>query len=327
MAVDMHTRARQRGFTLTELMIGLVLGALVVLAATSMVVTSRGTYRTQDEATRLAENGRFALELLTRQIRQAGYTEFGDSTTPPASIQGTFGGGTIYESTNSDVGGADNTSINFAAPVNGSDALIVWYYGSGPAGGAADGNIIDCAGFGVANPAPNPTAYANAHVRMVFEVVPDTDGEPSLGCRPDSYNPSTFGVTRPLGNDQILVRGVEDFQVLYGEAIYAVGADPDITAPISIVYRTGQGGANPVVNWGNIVSVRFALVLRSNLGAQTDTTPQTYNLFGALYPASSDPGTQFSTAGMSVSERTRLRRVVQTTVFMRNRQSAWPSLQ
>ena len=321
----MHADDRQRGFTLTELMISLVLGALVVLAATAMVVSSRTTYRTQDEATRLAENGRFAVELISRQIRQSGYTEFGDSTAPPASFTvSPFGGAVLNDF--AQTAGNDNASVNFAAPINGSDILAVWYYGSGPAGGAADGNIIDCAGFGVASPAANPAAAMAAHVRMVFEVVPDTDGEPSLTCRRDTYDPVTLIKTRPLSGGQVLVRGVEDFQVLYGEAIYGPGVDPDSSAPTSIVYRTGQSGMNPVGVWANVVSVRFALLLRSNVGAQTDTTPQTYNLLGASYTPSGDPGVQFSTAGLSLSERTRLRRVVATTVFMRNRQASWPSL-
>ena len=282
---------RQRGFTLTEMMISLVLGALVVLAATAMVVSSRATYRTQDEATRLAENGRFAVELLSRQIRQAGYTDFGDSTTPPPSFaQDVFWNGNVYYDNSSNIGGADNASINFANAINGSDVLLTWYYGSGPVGGAADGNITDCAGFGVANPAANPGAYSNGHVRMVFEVVPDTDGEPSLGCRRDVYDPTTGQKAQAITGDVILVRGVESFQVLYGEAIYAAGADPDLVPPISIVYRQGQGATNVVSNWLNVVSVRFALLLRSNVGAQSDTTPQTYSLFGPSIRAATIPG-------------------------------------
>jgi type IV pilus assembly protein PilW len=83
-----------------------------------------------------------------------------------------------------------------------------------------------------------------------------------------------------------------------------------------------------VVNWSNVVSVRIAMLIRSDItGAQADSSAVTYNLFGAAYPGTSDPGTQFSTASMSVAERTRLRRVVQTTIFVRNRLSPWPALQ
>ena len=54
-SVPALSRSREAGVTLVELMIGLVLGAIVVLAATAMLVGSRATYRTQDETTRLAD--------------------------------------------------------------------------------------------------------------------------------------------------------------------------------------------------------------------------------------------------------------------------------
>lgn len=316
---------RQAGFTLTELMVALVLGALVVLAATAMVVTSRATYRSQDESTRVAENGRFALELVNRLVRLAGYTDFGASNAPPASY--IYVGGTDpYVDGWPSIGGIDHDATNGAA-VNGSDSLITYYYGSGPAGGPADGNVLDCAGNAVPSPAATANAYVNARERNVLYVQPDVDGEPALVCQRSIYDPVGGGRTY---DQQVLIRGVESFQVLFGEAIYAVGpppGDPDTDPPVSIVYRTGVDGVNPVVNWQNVISVRIALLLRSNIGAQPDATAQTYNLFGGSYNANGDTGTQFSTTALSASDRTRVRRVVQTTVFVRNRIATWPGLQ
>ena len=321
-----HSRARQTGFTLTELMIALVLGLLVVLAATSLVVTSRATYRNQDEATRVAENGRFALELVDRLVRLSGYTDYGESNTPPANY--------TYVATNNpyldgwpNIGGVDHEP-GTTGNINGSDSLVTWYYGSGPAGGAADGNVLDCAGVAVPSPAATPNAYVNARERNILFVQADpVDGEPSLVCQRSIYDPIGGGRTY---DQQVLIRGVESFQVLFGEAIYAVGpppGDPDTDAPVSLVYRTGVGGLNPVVNWQNVRSVKIAMLLRSNVGAQADSTARTYLLFGPSYTASGDIGTQFSTAALSTSDRTRVRRVVQTTVFIRNRVATWPALQ
>ena len=154
------------------------------------------------------------------------------------------------------------------------------------------------------------------------------------------------GAPLPLASTppQVLIRGVESFQVLFGEYVPppAVGAacqqTLDDVAPQSIVYRTGLGGGNPVAtaiapnppctktattNWGNVRAVRIAMLLRSATGARTDPDPTTtYQLFGANYPAGADPGVNFDMTTLSALEKTRVRRIVQTTVFVRNRESS-----
>lgn len=335
-------RRRQGGVTLTELMIALVLGALVVLAATAMVVTSRGTYRTQDEGTRLAESARFGLELANRMVRLAGYTNFGDDPGPPASYRDVdYTAWKLapdsYGPDGPEVVGANNSKPGGAPGLNGSDSLTIRFYGTSlPStttaanGGTADGNILDCAGFAVPEPAQNQSAYTLSRAYNVLFVDADTatDAEPALKCRRQTYDAVTGN---PTGFDtQTLIRGVEDFQVLYGEAIPQAPPKEDLDTfpPQGIVYRTGIGGFNPVVNWENVISVRVAMLLRSATGARTDPEAATvvYHLFGG-YPGATDPGADFSLSGLSVSERTRVRRVVQTTVFLRNRVGLWPSLQ
>ena len=338
-------RARQQGVTLTELMIALVLGSLVVLAATAMVVTSRGTYRTQDESTRLAESARFALELTNRLIRLGGYTNFGDDASPPAAYSdATFTawktGLDAYSLDGPEIVGANNSTVGTGSVVNNSDALVIRYFGTSvnnttttAAGGTPDGNVLDCAG----SPVPQPllpsaandaaTVYSRARAYNVLYVEADVDGEPSLKCKRQTYDASG----NPNGTDtQTLIRGVEDFQVLYGEAIpQAIPLnDLDVYPPGSIAYKSGIGGTNAVGNWQNVVSVRVAMLLRSAPGARSDPDGTgVYHLFGSAFPESNDPGTGFSVAGLSTVEKTRLRRIVQTTVFVRNRVGTWPSLQ
>ena len=330
----------QRGVTLVELMIALVLGAIVVLAGTAMVVTSRGTYRTQDETTRLAESARFGLELSNRMVRLAGYTNFGDDayTTPAAYDDVTFAGwkasADSYSVDGPQIVGTNNSKPSGATGTNGSDSLTIRYYGTSASGtttvtgGTADGNILDCAGTPVPQPAQNQIAYSRSRAYNVLFVDADVDGEPSLRCRRQTYD----NTGNPNGFDtQTLIRGVESFQVLYGEAIPQPlpNNDLDTYAPQAIVYRTGIGGPNPVVNWENVVSVRIAMLLRSGVAASNEPEPtsKVYNLFGTSYPGSTDTGTTFALTTLSTSERTRARRVVQTTVFVRNRISNWPSLQ
>lgn len=68
-----HVAARQqRGFSLIELMIALVLGLIVTGAALAFFLTSKRTYATTESLGRLQEGGRAAFELMSRDVREAG---------------------------------------------------------------------------------------------------------------------------------------------------------------------------------------------------------------------------------------------------------------
>lgn len=61
------------GFTLVELMVALVLGLILTGGVINIYISSKQTYRTQDNESRIQENGRFALQYLTKDIRMVGY--------------------------------------------------------------------------------------------------------------------------------------------------------------------------------------------------------------------------------------------------------------
>jgi type IV pilus assembly protein PilW len=87
-------RRPQAGLTLLEMMIALSLGLLLVAGIGTIFVGSNQTYRVQEENARIQESGRFALDVLGRSIRQAGYwnmlpTLVDLSTNPYVSATGT----------------------------------------------------------------------------------------------------------------------------------------------------------------------------------------------------------------------------------------------
>ena len=63
----------QRGLTLIELMIGMALGLVVVVGIGYIYMGSRQSYKVQDNMARIQENGRYAMEILGREIRMAGF--------------------------------------------------------------------------------------------------------------------------------------------------------------------------------------------------------------------------------------------------------------
>jgi len=67
------TARGMRGVTLVELMIALVIGLILTAGATQIFLGSKETYRTSEALSRVQENGRMALQLLAREIRQADF--------------------------------------------------------------------------------------------------------------------------------------------------------------------------------------------------------------------------------------------------------------
>ena len=84
----MNSPSKSRGFSLIELMIGIALGLLVVAGVGTIFANNYRT-RSETEKTNLQiENGRYAIQLLTDEMRMAGY--YGEldptSVTTPAAL-------------------------------------------------------------------------------------------------------------------------------------------------------------------------------------------------------------------------------------------------
>ncbi len=65
---------RQHGVTLVELMIAITISSIVMIGIASVYTSSKRSYKLQEEFSRLQENGRFAINHITRFVRSAGYS-------------------------------------------------------------------------------------------------------------------------------------------------------------------------------------------------------------------------------------------------------------
>jgi type IV pilus assembly protein PilW len=79
----------QRGLTLVELMIALALGLLLVAGVGAVYLGSNQTYRTAQAGARIQETGRYALDVIGRSLRQAGFKSVPSN---PAAAMPTFSG-------------------------------------------------------------------------------------------------------------------------------------------------------------------------------------------------------------------------------------------
>lgn len=96
----------QRGFSLVEFMIAMTIGLIVLAGVGYMYVESRQIFRSMDNLSRMQESARYALEIMSRDIRMAGYRGCASSS------------GTLYDTLNN----ATTTAYNFGMPINGYDA-------------------------------------------------------------------------------------------------------------------------------------------------------------------------------------------------------------
>jgi len=68
-----YTPRQQKGFTLVEIMIALLLGVFLTAGIGNIYIGSQQTNRLQANLSRIQENGRFALDYLAKEIRPAGF--------------------------------------------------------------------------------------------------------------------------------------------------------------------------------------------------------------------------------------------------------------
>ena len=103
--------ARQSGLSVVELLVSLVISMAVVAGSVQVVVSSKKNFLDQDEVTFIQTNARFAMDLLGKDIRMAGYMGCAtkDSMQVANSIDDSIGG---YLSTHGLVGfeGSDDSS-------------------------------------------------------------------------------------------------------------------------------------------------------------------------------------------------------------------------
>ena len=347
MTVSKH--CRQRGLTLIELMISVALSLVILSAMSYIYVSSRGVYRSNEAMARAQETGRFALEWLARDIRNAGnfgcisYNTPQIIANPPNGIGGQIQAVFGYEN------GKDTSNAAWPNPstityVRG-DVLII----SGMLGNAA--NVTDnvpgnanvkvdqnCMGL-----QQDDLAIAcNFKQATLFRVTNNVQQNCNLNSSPgydvtaaNNANTSNFKMPYTKDDRAILFKlGVLAYFIgqnpAGNPALYRVNA-ASTTLPIpteevaeniedmNLLFgedtnADGQAdvysNANSVVNWANVVSVRVAVVARS---ADTSAVQQSQTYY---FQPSASAGV-YSIAPTPTDRR--LRQVFTTTVALRNR--------
>jgi type IV pilus assembly protein PilW len=122
---------RGRGLTLIELLVALVMGLVLIAGVVTVFVANKETYRFQDAMSRLQENGRLALLLLERDLRNAGaggcigkVTNIQVMLNKPAEFPA-FYGPPIVGIDNWNGSGTDATNYFKVSPKLGTDVITI----------------------------------------------------------------------------------------------------------------------------------------------------------------------------------------------------------
>lgn len=331
---------QQEGMTLVELMVAMVIGLLIALAAAAALLVSRQGFTAVDASSQLRDNGRFIQSLLQRLGVQAGFKD-ARYVTDTAAKSNTTATGTsnpepsVYGINNASRVQADawnEFSARTAGQLGyGSDIVVLRYQTSTATelDASSDGTMIDCAGVSP----PGVATSASDRIVSILHVSTGPDGEPTLMCSRSNSGAAPFDA-------QPLVSGVENFQVLYG--VDGVGPNNTVVPPAGVedsipdrYLRADQltvAGNDPATyaNWRRVRSMRIGVVIRGAAGSAIDRTSQTFYPLGitkgsaggavgsAFADSTNDPGTVFTPTVDG-----RMRQALTFTVHLRNFQGEY----
>ncbi len=290
----MRTQHSQRGISLVELMVSLVLGVILIGGALSVYINGRATYTLNENIARMQENANFALKYIEQDVRSAGLWGTHNQV---AAVRGRADDNPpdVADLPGNDC--EDFWSVNLAAYVEGSngalpagwdcitdylagtDVMAVRRVDTRPvATGALQANQIyvrtsinprgqifignaEPAGF-----APNARNFSLlAHAYYVSpNSLAGTDDVPVPALRRLEL------INGPTLRDGEIVNGIENFQVQFGVR--------DINDPLSgaVAYVNPDSALLDPLAENTIVSVRVWLLVRSE-------RPETGYVDGATY--------------------------------------------
>jgi type IV pilus assembly protein PilW len=319
---SVSTRKTQKGVGLIEIMIAVVIGLLLMAGVGQIYISSKQTYHLQDAQSRMQENARYALELLSNDIRLAGYSGCANlnsitptvTANPPIITLTATSALSGYNASGSSWDPALSSTLSGLSkpPLAGTGAsgIPIMYPN---ACGISTGNALmvsDCTAAHIFR-ATSVSSDESTHTQTIapsntlgntyqsdaeififtsrtYYIANGAGGQPAL-WRLDN-NTATGG-----DNPVELVEGVENMQILYGE-----DTDND---RVPNRYFT----VNSVGNLADVVAVRLSLLTRT-LDDSLLQLAQTYSYNGVTCPGS---------AGCPTDRR--LRHVFTTTINVRNR--------
>jgi len=308
-------RGRERGFSLIELMIAVTIGLGILAGLIGVLATNSNNSRTNDRTSELMTNGRYALNSMKYELRQAGfrgytwYVDFATPATPAAlgqvvneCLESGATAGQFVANMRQGVWGADNgnpfssTCIPDASYAAGNDVLVVRRAAASPTA------IADLSANGVyfrstyergqmfrgatppawsGSPAPLASFQMLAYVYFVSPFTVSATESPLVpALRRISLNPG--GATNPVMTSELVASGIEHMQVQYGVLT---------TAPATqyLDSVTGTSFSPGFTDWEAVNSVRIWILARNAAPEPGYSNTNVYVMGNQTYDFSAAP--------------------------------------
>lgn len=276
---------RQYGLTLIELMVALVISLLILAGLFTVYQSNQRGYRLNDGLVRTQESGRFAIDFLSRDIRQSAYPardpNINAIQTPEFQFFVFFGGnndGDVIGTNPGDFPVTDVLSLRHG--MNGLPSTDC----NGNSPGNTDPQNV-AINQGARTWIPDGTTTWNQYdIRITGRL--NNRGNPILAL---------------FCNGNEMIEGIENMQVLYGvdttptkdfvaDGYYTFNTVPDI-------------GTDGIPDWDRVISIRISLLASSVDERANIPSIRTFTALDVNIPAFGDQ---------------KIRRLYTTTVFIRN---------
>lgn len=287
---------RTRGVSLVEIMVALVVGLILVGGIIQIYLSSKQSYNAQEQLSRMQENGRFAMDMITRDLRRAGYWGGNLDIARTMGAASNPGPAEPANACNNDdewgrmvawrISGVDNANTGYAdcapAYINGTDILTVRY---------AD-----------ARPAPTPLSSNGTYLRSSFFqsriITGATQGEGDNQIAPEGSDVDPE--VRRIVSNAFYVGDTGRTCAGGGAttpALFRVSLDPDTGNPVSNEVAPGvenlqvryllegeyvNADAITDEDWPNVWAARVWLLVRSECPEPGVNDPRVYRGIGNL---------------------------------------------
>jgi len=304
-----HKKAfyRQTGLTLVEIMVAITLSLVILAGVIEMFVATKQTYRVEEGLSRVQENARYAMTILAKDVRHAGY--WGCANTTPNNLLNAGGGfdfsgpaieGTEGASSAPDtltLRGAYSNGIRVEEPFMNTNSAALHISSNN---GLQKGDIIivsDCSAseiFQISGPAQSNVDNGTLNHNTGNTVSPGNNSQNFskkykadanvLKAKQLNYSIQTGVNGLPAlfrsengGTAEELVEGVESLQVLYGR-------DTDSDGVANRYYTADLITSD--AQWEEVVSIRIGLLMQTVEQVGSDTDTRTYNVAGTSITSS-----------------------------------------
>ncbi|MGF1642087.1 MAG: PilW family protein [Thiotrichales bacterium] len=287
----------QRGFTLVELMVSMVIGLVTLGAVIKVYLVNNQTYRTQTALSAMQQSARYALDVLGFELRMAGFSGCGNLDVLPPNVLSTAEltwpndevGQRLVGSDGDDGapdaltvarGGACGAQLNLAMTDTASELqtedaerceweagalLMIADCGTVDVFEATD--VAQAGGSTVIQ--HSAAANASANLSMAY----GTEAQVmALEFNAFSIQEGPTGEPALFRGNEVLVEGVEDLQLRFG---FDNNGDRAVDAYVE---------AGDVTDWYGVLSVEINLLLRTPQDGLA-VEPQTYTFNGETVTA------------------------------------------